>query len=165
MNQIDRDHPVEEGTTKHSDRIWQDIKSICVKTLFSGIHAIDHIFRTSKSQDVENSLCFQIFGFDVLIDRDLKSWLLEVNHSPSFLAESPLDYKVKKNLLRDTLHMIGLNQKRKNKYLNTARNEKERRMIELGKKNHKDKMEERQAQREKKLRQKDQYENNNMGDF
>ena len=62
----------------------------------------------SKPGDVENSLCFQVFGFDIMLDQDLKLWLLEVNHSPSFLTESPLDFKLKKNLLRDTLHMLNL---------------------------------------------------------
>ena len=27
---------------------------------------------------------FQIFGFDILIDKNLKSWLLEINDHPSF---------------------------------------------------------------------------------
>jgi tubulin polyglutamylase TTLL6/13 len=79
-----------------------------VKTLFAGIHAIDHMYRSSKSQDLENSLCFQIFGFDIFIDQDLKPWLIEVNHSPSLCTDSPLDYNIKKNLVRDTIHMLGL---------------------------------------------------------
>ena len=27
---------------------------------------------------------FQIFGFDILIDKNLKAWLLEINDHPSF---------------------------------------------------------------------------------
>ena len=92
------------------------MKEICVKTLFSGIWPIDHSMKTTKPADVENSLCFQVFGFDIMLDQDLKPWLLEVNHSPSFLTESPLDFKIKKNLLRDTLHILNLSQRRKNRY-------------------------------------------------
>lgn len=55
------------------------------------------------------STCFEILGFDVLIDQNFKPWLLEVNHSPSFCTESPLDFVVKKFLILDTLVLLNLN--------------------------------------------------------
>ena len=39
--------------------------------------------------------CFEIFGFDILIDSDLKPWLIEVNLSPSLSTDSPLDHEIK----------------------------------------------------------------------
>lgn len=38
-----------------------------------------------------------------MLDDNLKPWLLEVNHTPSFSADTPLDYHIKKCLLLDTL--------------------------------------------------------------
>jgi hypothetical protein len=52
--------------------------------------------------------CFELFGFDVLIDSDLKPWLLEVNLSPSFACDSPLDASIKGNLIVDTYNLVGL---------------------------------------------------------
>jgi glutathione synthase/RimK-type ligase-like ATP-grasp enzyme len=55
------------------------------------------------------SRCFHIVGFDILLDEDLKPWLLEVNHSPSFNIDadggevSEIDVKIKKSVLSDAL--------------------------------------------------------------
>ena len=68
-------------------------------------------------------MCFQILGFDVMIDDAYKPWLLEVNQSPSFTTDTPLDLKIKKNLMADTLRMLGLNGKRKQKYMQAKKAE------------------------------------------
>lgn len=51
--------------------------------------------------------CFELLGFDVLIDSDLKPWLMEVNLSPSLATDSPLDLKIKSSLFVDTLNLVG----------------------------------------------------------
>jgi len=51
--------------------------------------------------------CFEIFGFDVLIDDPLKPYLIEVNLSPSMACESPLDHKIKTQLIANTFSLIG----------------------------------------------------------
>jgi hypothetical protein len=52
--------------------------------------------------------CFELLGFDVLIDSDLKPWLLEVNLSPSLACDSPLDLKIKHGLFVDTINLACL---------------------------------------------------------
>lgn len=52
--------------------------------------------------------CFEILGFDILLDKDLRPWLLEVNTVPDLGANSPLDMKLKTSIVEDTLHMIGI---------------------------------------------------------
>jgi hypothetical protein len=61
--------------------------------------------------------CFEVFGFDVLLDDDLHPWILEVNFSPSLACDSPLDMRVKSSalvgwlvgwLVRVLLHLLLL---------------------------------------------------------
>ena len=54
------------------------------------------------------SACFEILGFDILIDRKLRPLLLEVNHSPSFHTDAPMDKDIKEGLLFETLNLIDL---------------------------------------------------------
>jgi tubulin polyglutamylase TTLL6/13 len=44
-----------------------------------------------------------VLGFDIFIDTRGKPWLIEVNQSPSFCTDSPLDEKVKKGVLGDAI--------------------------------------------------------------
>lgn len=76
-----------------------------------------HMYRSAKPQDVESNLCFQVLGFDIFIDTKAKPWLIEVNQSPSFCTDSPLDQKVKLGVLSDSINILNLSVKRKNKYL------------------------------------------------
>ncbi|XP_069771943.1 tubulin polyglutamylase TTLL5 isoform X2 [Narcine bancroftii] len=52
--------------------------------------------------------CFELYGFDVLIDSNLKPWLLEVNLSPSLACDAPLDLKIKASLLTDMFTLVGI---------------------------------------------------------
>ena len=61
-------------------------------------------------------MCFEILGFDIFLDDKLRPWILEVNHSPSFSTDSPLDFKVKKNLVADVTTLLNLSYFKKMKY-------------------------------------------------
>ncbi|XP_050312018.1 tubulin polyglutamylase TTLL5 isoform X2 [Anthonomus grandis grandis] len=52
--------------------------------------------------------CFELYGFDILIDSNLKPWLLEVNLSPSLNCDSPLDVRLKSAMLADLLTLVGI---------------------------------------------------------
>lgn len=85
---------------KHNidDRLlWHRITSIIIITLLS------------QMQDIpsNSSNCFELFGFDVLIDEKLKPWLLEVNFSPALGNDCSQDEIVKKPLLNDILESLN----------------------------------------------------------
>jgi tubulin polyglutamylase TTLL6/13 len=110
-----------DGKDKNSKQIWDDIKDVIVKTLITGQPHISHLYRTSKPDDLENSMCFQVLGFDIFIDSKCKAWLIEVNQSPSFTTDTPLDFNIKKNLIADAVNILNLSWKRKNKYIQQKR--------------------------------------------
>jgi len=43
-----------------------------------------------------------------MLDSKLKCWLLEVNHTPSFGAETGCDFDIKYELIRSTLMILGM---------------------------------------------------------
>lgn len=55
---------------------------------------------------VEGSRCVEILGFDFMIDSSLKPWLIEVNHLPSFATDSPLDKRIKSQVVGTTLSIF-----------------------------------------------------------
>lgn len=61
-------------------------------------------------------MCFEVLGFDVILDHKLKPYILEVNHAASFGTDSPLDKKIKLSLMKDTFTLLNLSVKRKKKY-------------------------------------------------
>jgi hypothetical protein len=60
-------------------KCWQQIKELTVKTIIACHQQMAHIYRSTKPQDLETNLCFQILGFDIFIDKKAKPWLIEVN--------------------------------------------------------------------------------------
>jgi tubulin polyglutamylase TTLL6/13 len=75
-------------------------------------------------------MCFELLGFDIILDSNLKPMLLEVNHAPSFATDSPLDYEIKKALFVDMFGMLGLTLERKKEKLMGHYEEKLSRMLE-----------------------------------
>jgi len=53
--------------------------------------------------------CFEVYGFDVMIDKDFKPWIIEVNVLPSLSSSSFMDKCIKTTLMGDTLTLIGMN--------------------------------------------------------
>jgi tubulin polyglutamylase TTLL4 len=49
----------------------------------------------------------ELFGFDVILDENLKPWIVEVNISPSLHSGSPLDITVKGQMIADLFNLAG----------------------------------------------------------
>jgi len=73
-------------------------------------------------------MCFEILGFDVMLDAALKPWLIEINHTPSFETDTPLDFKIKRDLIADTLKLLGLSYQKKRKFLKQMKSSVQKRV-------------------------------------
>lgn len=89
------------GVTRSSKEIWAEIEEIVVKTVITVQPQLQHIYRSCQTK--EPDCCFELLGFDVMLDRKLKPWMLEVNHTPSFGVDTAIDKDVKTQLLTNTL--------------------------------------------------------------
>ncbi|XP_053112737.1 tubulin monoglutamylase TTLL4 isoform X2 [Hemicordylus capensis] len=87
-----------------SDAIWEKIKDIVVKTI---IASEPYIINLVKMYVRRPYCCHELFGFDVMLDENLKPWILEVNISPSLHSNSPLDVSIKGQMVRDALNLAG----------------------------------------------------------
>lgn len=56
-----------------------------------------------------------------MLDEDCKPYVLEVNHTPSFVTDTPLDYHIKFSLIRDTLILMNINIESRNEALERIR--------------------------------------------
>lgn len=80
--------------------LWHRITSIIIITLLSQVQEIPS----------NSSNCFELFGFDILLDEKLKPWLLEVNFSPALGNDCTQDELVKKPLLNDILEALNFSE-------------------------------------------------------
>lgn len=85
-----------------TDKLWENIKDLVIKTIISGEASISSL---TKANITSRYNCYELFGIDVLLDEDLKPWLLEVNISPSLHSASPLDIHVKGPLVSTVLNI------------------------------------------------------------
>lgn len=76
--------------------LWQRIYNIVTMTILSIAPSIP-----------QYPNCFELFGFDILIDDTLKPWLLEVNYSPALSVDCPNDVTVKKSLINDIIDLLN----------------------------------------------------------
>ena len=95
-------------------QLWAEIKDILIKTICAAQPILAHQYKTAQPDNYMNNMCFELLGFDILLDGKCKPILLEVNHTPSFSTDTPLDSLIKKNVIRDTLNLMNVNLRSRN---------------------------------------------------
>nr|XP_022333057.1 tubulin polyglutamylase ttll6-like isoform X21 [Crassostrea virginica] len=145
------------------DKMWADIDDVIIKTLISAHSVLKHNYRTCFPNHVKGSACFEILGFDVLLDRKLRPQVLEVNHSPSFNTDSELDREIKGALVWDSLNLVNFGACDRRRCIEEEKRRIKDRLLGRGvKKETREELEIAQAQYIEVL---ERYENNHLGNF
>lgn len=88
-----------------TDLVTKRIYDLIIKTIIA-IEGV--VVDTVRKLALKHNNCFDLLGFDILIDTFLKPWLIEVNLSPSMNTDSPLDLHIKSHLISDVFNLVGI---------------------------------------------------------
>ena len=83
------------------DAMFWRIQMLVLRSLF----AVQQVMINDKH-------CFELYGYDIMIDDTLKPWLIEVNASPSLTANTREDYEMKFRMLNDVFDVVDAEGKR-----------------------------------------------------
>eukprot|EP01029_Cantina_marsupialis_P003429 TRINITY_DN132828_c1_g1_i1.p1 TRINITY_DN132828_c1_g1~~TRINITY_DN132828_c1_g1_i1.p1 ORF type:complete len:493 (+),score=118.90 TRINITY_DN132828_c1_g1_i1:101-1579(+) len=94
-------HFMSKYGVEKTEKLFVEIQMIVIRSL----QAVQKVMINDKH-------CFELFGYDIMFDADLKPWLLEVNASPSLSASTKEDHLMKCSLLSDMLDILDVEQQR-----------------------------------------------------
>ncbi|XP_021262356.1 tubulin polyglutamylase TTLL6 isoform X3 [Numida meleagris] len=149
----------------NTTKLWEDIEDIIIKTLISAHPVVKHNYQSCFPNHTTSCACFEILGFDILLDRNLKPWLLEVNHSPSFTTDSHLDREVKDALLFDTINLINVHACNKRKVMEEDKQRAKERLLQAHRAPHVSRHEELESSQAAWLSEAEDYENSHLGSY
>ena len=78
-----------------TDKCFDDIKNIIYISL-----------KSVQSVIINDKHCFEVYGYDVLIEDNLKPWLIEVNASPSLSTTTESDRQLKMSVMQEVFQIV-----------------------------------------------------------
>ena len=87
------------------------ISDCIIKTMISGLPHLTNTYRSCQPESYSANMCFELLGFDVMLTDKCEPIILEINHTPSFSTDTPLDHLIKFGFIRDSLQLMNINPK------------------------------------------------------
>jgi len=91
-----------------TEKLWKDIKEIVVKSFLSVEQVLVH---WAAKMVQKRSNAFELLGYDILVDENMKPWLLEINHTPSLAPHTALENRIKQAMLSDLFGLVDIDNK------------------------------------------------------
>lgn len=89
-----------------SKKLRKEIEDVATSAIITCMCAVRDSHRKHVTRHRRCS--FELLGVDILVDQDLKPWLLEINVSPGMHGSSELDVHVKSQVLYDLFNIIRM---------------------------------------------------------
>ena len=96
---------LEQHNIKSKD-IFKKIDDIIIKTIIACESPLQKAME--KYSTSYNNICFELFGFDILLDSFLTPWLMEVNLSPNLHYDAPIDLKIKGEMVSEIFDIMRI---------------------------------------------------------
>lgn len=113
-----------ESEGKDSKAIWESIKEVVGLSFVGGENRMMSWY-LKFTQEGRQSIFLTIFdfgrarrlypfemvGFDILIDKNMKAWVLEINNTPSLVPHTTLENAIKEKLVHDLFDLVDIENK------------------------------------------------------
>lgn len=90
------------------EKFWDRVHHMMIKTIIAAQPQMTHVYNSCFPHSNDGYTCFEVLGFDILVDERVKPILMEVNHTPSFSCDTPLDHRIKHDCLMETWKIIDV---------------------------------------------------------
>ena len=87
------------------NKLWKQMADITIKSILA---VKDLFIKVIKSNGTKDKNHFKLFGYDFMVDENLKVDLIEVNSRPSLFMKDIIDLRIKPQLIADTLNIVGI---------------------------------------------------------
>ena len=103
------------------EKIRNNINDIIIKSIIS---IYKNLTIEQRQHNLNDMNFYVILGYDIIITKDYRPYLLEINEGLSMYYTNELEGKIKNNLLADTLNLVGISIFSKNIIFKNRKSEK-----------------------------------------
>lgn len=101
------------------DKIWFEIENLIYKSVLASLDDLIQGYQSRMSSDVLDSInsqssinqklphCFEILGYDIMLDANFKPWILEINHGSDLSDDTAIQKLINTKLIYDTVDLVG----------------------------------------------------------
>jgi hypothetical protein len=90
-------------------KVWNDIEDVVVLSILS---AEEEMYKEYMELAVGNRTRrlapFEMVGFDILLDTNMKPYVLEINNSPSLSPHTKMENKIKRTLIHELFDLVDI---------------------------------------------------------
>jgi len=98
-----------EQEGRDGKKVWEEMKRVVLMSIIAAEPEMNKEFQDYIIGNRTRRLSpWEMVGYDLLVDTDLKVWLLEINNSPSMSPHTELENSIKRTLLHDLFDLVDI---------------------------------------------------------